>query len=89
MSRLKHFSDKSQIKEYLDYLTSLHNAVSKAKIDHDRHSMDPNIELINKSFWIEGMMLIFKNILKYGVHDTSMLHLLEGGIGNKELFSEK
>lgn len=89
MSSLKRINDKSVVKQDLEYLIALHNAVSKAKIDHDRHNIEPAVDLLLKMGCIERMMKRHKNILEFGLHDIELKYLLEGGIGNKDLFSDK
>jgi hypothetical protein len=89
MSSLKRINDKSVIKEDLEYLIALHNAVSKAKIDHDRTSIEPAVELLKKIGCIERMMKRHKNILECGFHDKELTaYLPANGIGNVSLFSE-
>lgn len=87
MSVLKKINDKSTVKKDLEYLILLHNAVCKAKIDHDRNNVQPAIELLQKLGCIERMMKRHKNILECGFHDRELIALLPAnGIGNVSLF---
>lgn len=87
MSNLKRINDKSTVKKDLEYLILLHNAVSKAQIEHDRNSIEPAVELLLKLGCIERMMKRHKNILECGFHDRELVSLLpENGIGNVSLF---
>ena len=87
MSNLKKINDKSIVKKDLEYLVLLHNAVSKAMIDHDRNNIEPAVELLLKLGCIERMMKRHKNILECGFHDKELISLLPAnGIGNVPLF---
>lgn len=88
MSNLKRVNDKSVVRQDLDYLVSLHNAVCKAIIEHDRHNTMPAIELLKKQGSIERMIKRHKNILECGFHDRELTaYLPANGIGNVSLFS--
>jgi hypothetical protein len=86
MASFKNINSKSVIKQDFEYLESLHNAVCKAIIDHNRNSIEPNVPLLNKQASIERMMKRHKNILECGFHDKELTkYIPANGIGNVSL----